>query len=139
MSLPRIVDLNGSARRLILLSLAGVLYLAALGGALGGQEPSKGLSRDQVLKLLHGDVPPARVRYLINLYGIAFPMTPETENVAERSGRQPRTDRLGAQAGAAPSGRGAAPGADCPFPSRADSSTPSLGRRKFTLTMSVTA
>ncbi len=50
--------------------------------------PSKGLSKDQVIKLLEED-PAPRVQYLVNRFGIAFHLTPETENDLRDAGATP--------------------------------------------------
>lgn len=49
------------------------------------QEASKGLSKDQVIKLLKED-PAPRVQYLVNKYGIAFFITPDTEDELREAG-----------------------------------------------------
>ena len=75
-----------AVRRSAFSSLVALLCLFALVGAAGAQESAKGLSKDQVVKLLKGGDPPARVRYLVSKYGIAFPLTPETEKELTQAG-----------------------------------------------------
>ncbi len=64
---------------------AALLCLCVLAGTAGAQEPPKGLSKDQVVKLLKED-PPARVQYLVNKYGIAFSLTPDVEKELTQAG-----------------------------------------------------
>lgn len=52
------------------------------------QEPPKGLSKEQVIQLLKED-PAPRVQYLVNKYGIAFYLTPDTENELRDAGATP--------------------------------------------------
>ena len=52
------------------------------------QEASKGLSKDQVIRLLRED-PVPRVQYLVNKYGIAFYLSPETETDLKNAGATP--------------------------------------------------
>ena len=61
--LPRHTQTITGRGRVALFSV--LLCLCALAGAAAAQEPPKGLSKDQVIKLLKED-PPARVQYLVN-------------------------------------------------------------------------
>jgi hypothetical protein len=67
---------------------AALLCLCALSGIAGAQEAPKGLSEDQVIKLLKDD-PPARVQYLVSKYGIAFFFTPDIEKELTQAGATP--------------------------------------------------
>ena len=67
---------------------AALLCLFALSGIAGAQEAPKGLSEDQVIKLLKDD-PPARVQYLVNKYGITFFFTPDIEKELTQAGATP--------------------------------------------------
>jgi hypothetical protein len=67
---------------------AALLCLCALSGIAGAQEPPKGLSEEQVIKLLKDD-PPARVQYLVNKYGISFSFTPDIEKELTQAGATP--------------------------------------------------
>jgi PEGA domain-containing protein len=67
---------------------AALLCLCALARSARAQEPPKGLSEDQVVKLLKED-PPARVQYLVNKYGVAFSLTPDAEKDLTRAGATP--------------------------------------------------
>lgn len=64
--------------RLALLALLLVFSFCSWGGFAKAQDTSKGLNKDQVVKLLRED-PPARVKYLIEKYGIAFSLSPDVE------------------------------------------------------------
>jgi len=72
----RRVELDPPARVLRLICFAALLCLFGPAVSARGQEAPKGLSKDQVIKLLRED-PPARVQYLVNKYGIGFALTPE--------------------------------------------------------------
>lgn len=50
------------------------------------QATRKPLSRDEIVDLLKGHVPPTRVEELARRYGIAFEMTPETEDLLRKVG-----------------------------------------------------
>jgi PEGA domain len=67
---------------------SALLCLCGLAGIAGAQEPPKGLSKEQVIKLLKED-PPARVQFLVNKYGIAFPVTRDTEKELTQAGASP--------------------------------------------------
>ena len=67
---------------------AALLYLFGLAVTAGSQEAPKGLSKDQVIKLLKED-PAARVQYLVNKYGIAFSLTPDVEKELTQAGATP--------------------------------------------------
>jgi len=67
---------------------AALVCLCAVAGVVRAQETPKGLSKDQVIKLLKED-PPARVQYLVNKYGIAFWLTPDAEKELTQAGATP--------------------------------------------------
>ena len=62
-----------------------VFCVCALARTAGAQEPPKGLSKDQVIRLLKED-PAARVEYLVKKYGIGFSLTPDTERELTQAG-----------------------------------------------------
>lgn len=65
---------------------AGIVALALVRPVTQAQESKKPLSKDDVLKLLHGEVAPGRVAYLAREKGISFPMTPDNEKELRKSG-----------------------------------------------------
>jgi len=58
----------------------------ALAVKAGAQDTSRKLSKEQVLKLLTQGDPPARVEYLVQKYGISFPMEADTERELKQAG-----------------------------------------------------
>ena len=74
-------------RALALCAVVEVFCLCAVFLA-ASQEPPKGLSKDQVIRLLKED-PAPRVQYLVNKYGIAFFLTPDTESELRDAGATP--------------------------------------------------
>lgn len=74
--------------RLALFALLLVFSLDVLGGFAQAQDTTKGLNKDQVLKLLRED-PPARVKYLIEKYGISFSVSPDVEKELTEAGAGP--------------------------------------------------
>jgi len=84
--LRRVARLISGHRRFILSALfAALLSLCAISGIAVAQEAPKGLSKDQVVKLLKED-PPARVQYLVNKYGIGFSLTLDIEKELIQAG-----------------------------------------------------
>jgi hypothetical protein len=67
--------------------LAAVVVLFAV-RVVVAQEPAKGLSKEQLIKLLRED-PAPRVEYLVNKYGVAFYFTPEIETELRDAGATP--------------------------------------------------
>lgn len=67
------------------LPLCALAALLCVVSASTSQEPPKGLSKDQVLRLLKED-PAPRVEYLVNKYGIGFYFTPDTETELRDAG-----------------------------------------------------
>ena len=84
----RRVDVDPPLRGQRLICFAALLCLFGLAVSAGGQEAPRGLSKDQVIKLLKED-PAARVQYLVNKYGIGFSLTPEIENELTQAGATP--------------------------------------------------
>ena len=84
--LRRVARLISGHRRFILSALfTALLSLCAISGIAVAQEAPKGLSKDQVVKLLKED-PPARVQYLVNKYGIGFSLTLDIEKELIQAG-----------------------------------------------------
>lgn len=72
------------------LQIAAVISLCLWAGTFAAdavaQDTSKKLSKEQVLKLLRQGDPPARVEYLVQKYGISFPMVADTERELTQAG-----------------------------------------------------
>jgi hypothetical protein len=69
---------------------AGLLMAAALClPSASAQKPRKALTKDEVLELLNGAVPSARVAEIARERGIAFPMTRGTESRPREAGASP--------------------------------------------------
>jgi hypothetical protein len=72
------------------LQVAFVLSLCLSAGTFAvdarAQDASKRLSKEQVLKLLTQGDPPARVQYLVQKYGVDFPMVADTERALTQAG-----------------------------------------------------
>ena len=74
-SLPRF---GATRRRSFLIIIALLVGAVCLMGE--PQKPSKPLSKEEVITLLKGEVPAARIEDLAREKGIAFPLTPQVEN-----------------------------------------------------------
>src|ERR1035437_3518651 len=69
--------------------LAACLVLAVIGAIVGhahAQSAPKPLTKDDVVKLLTGNVPVKRVGQLVREHGIDFQLTPETESELRKAG-----------------------------------------------------
>ncbi len=79
-------------RRVVLNSIVLVaLMLYAVAMAARGQTPGRPLTKDDVIALVKGDVPPQRVAQLAREHGIDFALTPQTEKDLRAAGA---TDEL---------------------------------------------
>lgn len=78
--------------RLVQNSIILMVLMVCAGAAIArGQEPRRPLTKDVVIRLLKGDVPPKRVAELARDDGIDFALTPETEKDLRDAGA---TDEL---------------------------------------------
>ncbi|MGE5326782.1 MAG: hypothetical protein ACM3NO_07065, partial [Deltaproteobacteria bacterium] len=67
--------------------LAALIFCAtALHSPISAQEASKPLTKNNIIKLLKGDVPPARVETLARERGISFQVTSEVESELRQAG-----------------------------------------------------
>jgi hypothetical protein len=76
-----------SKKRLqVVAAISLCLWTGSLAVHAAAQEASKKLSKEQVLKLLTQGDPPARVEYLVQKYGVSFPMVADTERELTQAG-----------------------------------------------------
>jgi len=80
------VTLKVSVVRFVWIVFAAVALLPAGGGAARAQAPPKPLTKQDVIRLLKGDVAPKRVAELARQRGISFELTAETEAELRRAG-----------------------------------------------------
>ena len=65
---------------------AAIFWTTALLSPASAQESSKPLTKTTIIKLLKGDVPPARVETLVRERGISFQITSEVESELRQAG-----------------------------------------------------